>query len=101
MDADKAIRGGSDMMLVASSTDNIPTDQTSATSIIAMRESCHDILYTVVNTAAFNEENYSESPATPVWLTTLRTVDIILAVVFIALETLVIRDFIVKRKKSK
>ena len=101
MDADKAIRGGSDMMLVASSTDNIPTDQTSATSIIAMRESCHDILYTVVNTAAFNEENYSESTVTPVWLTTLRTVDIILAVVFIALETLVIRDFIVKRKKSK
>ena len=101
MDADKAIRGGSDMMLVASATDNIPTDQTSATSLIAMRESCHDILYTVVNTVAFSEENYSEATATPVWLTTLRNVDIALGVVFVLLQILAIRSFLAAKKKEK
>ena len=101
MDADKAIRGGSDMMLVASATDNIPTDQTSATSLIAMRDSCHDILFTVVNTSAYSPENYSEETATPVWMTTLRNVDIVLAVVFVLLEVLVIRSYIVRRRKEK
>ena len=101
MDADKAIRGGSDMMLVASATDNIPTDQTSATSLIAMRDSCHDILFTVVNTAAYSPENYSEVTATPVWMTTLRNVDIALCAVFVVLEILVIRGYLSRKKKEK
>ena len=100
MDADKAIRGGTDMMLVAADTDNIPTDQASATSLLAMRRSCHDILYTVVNTSAFSEENYAMASATPAWLTTLRTIDIILLLIFAALQAVTIRSYLLNRKKN-
>ena len=100
MDADKAIRVGTDMMLVASETDNIPTDTTSATAVIAMRNSCHDILYTVVNSNAFSEENYSEAVATPAWMITLRNVDIILGIIFILLQALLIYGFVKGRKES-
>ena len=56
---------------------------------------------TRLNTVAFNEENYSEATATPVWLTTLRNVDIGLGVLFILLQILAIRSFLAARKKEK
>ena len=47
MDADQAIRGGTDCMLVAYDTaTNHVTDTTSATSVLAMRQACKNILYT-------------------------------------------------------
>ena len=101
MDADKAIRGGSDMMLVAASTDNIVTDQTSATSVIAMRDSVHDILYTVVNSNAYSDANYAKTTATPAWQITLRNVDIALGVAFVLLQILAIALFLKKRKTEK
>ena len=52
MDADKAIRGGSDAMLGTAGNDAILTDQTSATSVLAMRQATKNILYTVVNSNA-------------------------------------------------
>ena len=100
MDADKAIRGGTDMMLVAAETDNIPTDTSSATSVIAMRNSCHDILYTVVNSNAFSEENYSEAVVTASWILTLRNINIILGIVFIFFQALIIINYLKERKNS-
>ena len=101
MDADKAIRGGSDMMLVSATTDNIVTDQTSATSVIAMRNAAHDIFYTVVNTNAYSEENYSDATATPAWQILLRNVDIALAVLGILIEILLVASFLKKQKAQK
>ena len=48
MDADRAVRGGTDMMLATVGNDAIMTDTTSATSVRAMRQACKNILYTVV-----------------------------------------------------
>lgn len=45
MDADKAIRGGSDIMLGTAGNDAILTDQTSAASVLAMRQATKNILY--------------------------------------------------------
>lgn len=55
MDADRAVRGGTDMMLGTAGNDAIMTDL-SATSVIAMRKAVKNILYTTVNSSAY--ENY-------------------------------------------
>ena len=60
MDADQAIRGGTDCMLVAYDTaTNHVTDTTSATSVLAMRQACKNILYTTVNSRAYDPANLS------------------------------------------
>ncbi len=57
-DADRMIRNGNDCMLVAYDTEtNHLTDQTSATSLLAARQACKNILYTAVNSRAYDESN--------------------------------------------
>lgn len=58
MNADQAIRNGTDAMLVAYDTQtNHVSDTASATGVLAMRRSCKNILYTVVNSRAYEPEN--------------------------------------------
>lgn len=98
MDADKAIRGGSDIMLGTAGNDAILTDQTSATSVLAMRQATKNVLYTVVNSSTYTQENYEAALATPGWITVTYVVDAALAVILIAAEVLVIRSL---RKKEQ
>lgn len=57
-DADMAIRSGVDSMLSPMGhPDATLTDTTSATSVLAMREAVHNILYTVVNSRAYESGN--------------------------------------------
>ena len=57
-DADVAIHAGVDSMLnPMNHEDATVTDTTSAASVRNMRRACHNILYTVVNSRAYNEEN--------------------------------------------
>ncbi len=86
-DADNEIRHGNDMMLVAYDTEtNHLTDTTSATSIIAMRQACKNIMYTVVNSRAYDPENLN--PSMPTWKVALIVVDVILAALLICLMAL-------------
>ena len=82
MDSDHAIRGGTDFCLVNYDTEtNHVTDTTSATGVQAMRQACKNILYTVVNSRAYTEENLN--PGMQGWQKLLIGVDvaIVLAVV--------------------
>jgi len=97
MDADKAIRGGSDIMLATAGNDAILTDQASATSVLAMRQASKNVLYTVVNSNAYTPEAYAAAGATPQWIKTTYMVDAALAAVLIVAEVLVIRSY---RKKN-
>ena len=99
MDADKAIRGGSDIMLGTAGNDAILTDQISATSILAMRQATKNILYTVVNSNAYSDEAYAAATATPGWLRTTYTLDAAVIVLLIAAEVLVLRG--AKKKKHE
>ena len=66
MDADQGIRNGNDFCLVNYPTaTNYLTDTTSATSVIAARQATKNILYTVVNSRAYAEENLN--PGMPTW----------------------------------
>lgn len=92
MDADQAIRGGTDMCLSPMDTaTNHLTDTTSATSIKAARQSCKNIMYTIVNSRAYEPENLKNSM--PIWQIIMIVVDIILAAGIIFLEIRMIRKY--------
>ena len=92
MDSDQAIRGGSDMMLKNFDMEtNHVSDQTSATSVRAMRNASHDILYTVVNSRAYDEANLNSAP--PAWRTIMTAADVVVAVLVLGLGYLAVRKY--------
>ncbi|MDD3251159.1 MAG: glycoside hydrolase family 3 C-terminal domain-containing protein [Lachnospiraceae bacterium] len=97
MDADKAIRGGTDMMLATAGNDAIITDTTSATSVLAMRQASKNIMYTMVNSYTYN--NYDPN-VVPAWMMNLYIADAALAAVLIILEVLMIRSYKKKQQNA-
>ena len=97
-DADMCIRNGNDIMLVAyDSGTNYVTDTTSATSVKAMRQACKNIMYTVVNSRAYDPENLNTGLAA--WQKAAIGIDVVLAAGLIVLEVLAIRKY--RRRKSE
>lgn len=94
MDADRAVRGGTDLMLATAGNDAIMTDL-SATSVIAMREAAKNIFYVVVNSTAY--EDYTPGQI-PFWMQIMYVVDGILAVLLVLAEIFLVRKY---WKKSK
>ena len=92
MDADQAIRGGTDFCLIAYDTStNHVTDSTSATGVLAMRQATKNILYTVVNSRAYAPENLN--PGMPGWQKLAIGIDVVLAAAFIGLEYMVFKGY--------
>lgn len=90
-DADIAIRSGVDSMLSPmNSPDATVTDTQSATSVKAMRKSCHNILYTVVNSRAYNAENVH---VMVLWKKLLILIDVWVLVILAAVEGFSIRKY--------
>lgn len=97
MDADRAIRGGTDIMLGTAGNDAILTDTASGTSLQAMRRATKNIFFTTVNSAAY--ENYV-SGQIPGWLKTSYIIEGIMAAVLVLLEALLIRGYLKKKKEE-
>ena len=98
MDADQAIRNGTDFCLVNYPTEtNYLTDTTSATGVLAARQACKNILYTVVNSRAYMEENLN--PGMPGWQIAAIAIDVVLAAVLIVLEVRTIKGY--SRRKAQ
>ena len=96
-DADRMIRNGCDLMLATYSTDQSKvTDQTSATSVIAMRQACKNILYTVVNSRAYDSE---VKTGLPTWEKILFAIDAVLVILIACLEFLAIKSYMAKKKE--
>lgn len=88
-DADIAIRSGVDSMLNPMNTpDATVTDTASATSVAAMRKSCHNILYTVVNSRAYDGDASYELA---LWKRMLMGADAAALVLLALLEVFIIR----------
>ena len=68
---------------------NHVSDTESATSVKAMRQACKNIMYTVVNSRAYDAENLQTGLMT--WQITAIVIDVILAAGLIALEILAIK----------
>lgn len=87
-----AIRNGTDIMLVNYDTEtNHLTDQTSATGVQAMREACKNILYTVVNSRAYAEENLKSGLEN--WQILLIVIDIVAAGIIVLLEMRAVKKY--------
>ena len=86
------IRGVTDCMLVAYDTEtNHVTDTTSATGVKAMRQASKNIMYTVVNSRAYDPENLKTGLMN--WQILAIVIDIILGALVIFLEVLTIRKY--------
>ena len=94
MDADRAVRGGTDMMLGTAGNEAIMTDL-SATSVIAMRQAAKNIFYVVVNSNAYEEYVAGTIPS---WVQTMYIIDAVLAGLFVLVEVLLIRKYLGKKK---
>ena len=87
-------------MLVAYDTDtNHVTDTKSATSLKAMRQSCKNIMYTVVNSRAYEPENLQTGLMN--WQIFAIVIDVILGIVIVLLEVLMVRRFIREKAAVK
>lgn len=96
MDADRAVRGGTDMMLGTAGNEAIMTDL-SATSVIAMRQAAKNIFYTTVNSSAY--ENYV--PGTiPTWQQLMYAADAVIAALLLMGEALAVRNYRKKRQAA-
>ncbi|KAA8824422.1 beta-glucosidase [Bifidobacterium reuteri] len=95
MYADEGIRNGNDAMLAPFDSTNHITDK-SATSVIAMRNASHNILYTTVNSWAY--ENGEPKTPTPIWQIATWIVDGVIGVLVIALEAIAVRRYLARRK---
>mgnify|MGYP001046473195 CR=1 FL=1 len=97
MMADSAIRTGGDKMLSsAGDQKGFATNTDQAATVVAMRNSCHNILYSLANSNAINERNFG----TPGWVKMIYAVDVVVAVTVAALEAFAIMNFLKKRKSS-
>jgi beta-glucosidase len=92
MDANLASRSGGDQMLSTTGTGGALVTDTSATATIALRNSCHNILYALAQSNLMKWENNTAG-----WELLLRGVDIAFAVIVIAAEVILILNF---KKKS-
>lgn len=97
MDADKAVRGGTDIMLGTAGNEAIMTDQTSATSVLAMRQAVKNVFYTAVNSSAY--ENYTPG-IIPGWLMTTYIVDAAIIALLAVLEVITVRSYLKKKKNG-
>lgn len=92
MDADRCIRNGNDACLVAYDTEtNHVTDTKSATSLQAMRQASKNIMYTVVNSRAYEPENIQTGLMG--WEIMAIVIDVVFAGIIIGLEALAIVKF--------
>ena len=79
-------------MLVAYDTEtNHVKDQKSATGVEAMRQACKNIMYTVVNSRAYDAENLETGLMT--WQIAAIAADVVLGVGILALEIVAIKRF--------
>lgn len=99
MITDHSIRNGNDLMLgFGSAESNILSDK-SATAVQAMRQACKNILYTIGNSGYYTVD---EDPAgvmtnmTKIFI----TVDVIVALIIIAVEAIVILRYMKKKKAA-
>lgn len=97
MDADRAIRGGTDIMLGTAGNDAILTDQESATSVLAMRQACKNVLYTVVNSGVY--ANYVPG-VIPTWQLVTYGIDAVALLLLAALEVITLRGYAGKKHKA-
>ena len=98
MDADIAIRNGTDFCLTPQATaESTLTDQTSATSVLAMREASHNILYTTANSRAYAN---GAGGGLAAWEIAMYVISAVVIAIAVICEILFVKKFIDKKKAA-
>ncbi|BDR53907.1 beta-glucosidase [Bombiscardovia apis] len=95
--ADQEIRNGNDLMLATLNVTNHVSDQ-SATSVKAMREACHNILYTTGNSWMYADG--SPKVKIPAWRMAMYAVWALTVVLVIWTELVALKRFKARRKAA-
>ena len=97
MTADQGVRNGSDLMLCTTGNDFNTVTVLTNSSKQALREASKNILYTVVNSRAYAEENLN--PGMPKWKIIMIGADVIIALLIVGLEYTAIKGY--KKRKEE
>ena len=97
MTADQGVRNGSDLMLCTTGNDYNNVTVLTNSSKQAMRTSAKNILYTVVNSRAYDEENLN--PGMAKWKIVLIGADVVAALLIVGLEYTAIKNY--KKRKEE
>ena len=98
MTADQCVRNGNDLMLCTTGNDFNTVTVLTNSSKQALRESAKNILYTVVNSRAYAEENLN--PGMAKWQIVLIGADVLVALLFVTLEVKTLKGY-AKRKEEE
>ena len=100
MNADMALTSGMDAMLSTyDAGPNKPTDSSNPTIVKAMRRACKNIMYTVVNSWAY--ENGDVTVETMGWQKALMAGDVLVVIALVAVELTCVRKGWKKRKEEE
>lgn len=97
MTADQGVRNGSDLMLCTTGNDFNTVTVLTNSSKQALREASKNILYTVVNSRAYAEENLN--PGMPKWKIIMIGADVVIALLIVGLEYTAIKGY--KKRKEE
>ena len=97
MTADQAVRNGGDLMLCTTGNDYNNVTVLTNSSKQAMRTAAKNILYTVVNSRAYDEENLN--PGMAKWKIVLIGADVVAALLIVGLEYTAIKNY--KKRKEE
>ena len=97
MTADQCVRNGNDLMLCTTGNDFNEVTVLTNSSKQALRESAKNILYTVVNSRAYAEENLN--PGMAKWQIVLIGADVLVALLFVTLEVKTLKGY--KKRKEE
>ncbi len=99
---DAAIRAGNDLMLGYGMADTNKLEDTgAATLVLAMRQACKNILYTVANSGYYADAAAAQNTGMSNMAKTFLGLDVGTAVVVLGLEALVILRWLKKRKSAE
>lgn len=97
--SDAAVRAGNDLMLGYGTFDsNQFTDTDSATCVLAMRQACKNILYTVGNSGYYKGDMEVDANGTDKMTQTFTVINVTVVVLALAAEALVVLRWLKKRK---
>ena len=99
MITDHCIRSGNDLMLGFGSAESNILDDHSATAVQAMRQACKNILYTVGNSGYYTVDKDPAGVMTNMTKIFI-TVDVIAALIILAVEAIVILRYLKKKKAA-
>ena len=97
MTADQGVRNGSDLMLCTTGNDYNNVTVLTNSSKQAMRTSAKNILYTVVNSRAYEAENLN--PGMAKWKVIMIGADVVVALLIVGLEYTAIKNY--KKRKEE